>query len=82
LLSTAGWYIAAALKVSCVALEWLPAYAPKLNPVEQNWNYSKLSNFIPDDIEYLANMLDASFSHQSKRQNLLRSFFHCAKLKI
>ena len=68
-----------------VDVEWLPAYAPELNPVEQIWNYSKysqLSNFIPDDIEHLANELDASLCYQSKPRNLLRSFFHCAKLKI
>jgi len=68
-----------------VDVEWLTAYAPELNPVEQIWNYSRysqLSNFIPDDIEHLANVLDGSLCHQSKEQNLLRSFFHCAKLKI
>lgn len=68
-----------------VDVEWLPAYAPELNPVEQIWNYSKygqLSNFIPDDIEHLAQMLEVSLNHQVKQQNLLRSFFHCAKLKI
>ena len=68
-----------------INIEWLPAYAPELNPVEQIWNYSKysqLSNFIPDDIEHLGNMVDTSLSHQSKQQNLLRSFFHCTKLRI
>ena len=68
-----------------IKIKWLPAYVPELNPVEQIWNYSKysqLSNFIPADIEYLADMLDTSLCHQSKQQNLLRSFFHCARLKI
>lgn len=72
-------------RFSRVDVEWLPAYAPELNPVEQIWNYSKysqLSNFIPDDIEHLADVLDASLCRQSRQQNLLRSFFHCAKLKI
>jgi len=72
-------------RFSRVDIEWLPAYAPELNPVEQIWNYSKysqLSNFIPEDIEHLTGMLDASLCHQSRQQNLLRSFFHCAKLKI
>ena len=68
-----------------VDVEWLPAYAPELNPVEQIWNYSKysqLSNFIPDDIDHLATVLDASLCCQSQHQNLLRSFFHWTKLKI
>jgi len=65
-----------------IDVEWLPAYAPELNPVEQIWNYSKysqLANFIPDDVAHLADTLDASLSSQGKQQNLLRSFFYCAK---
>lgn len=68
-----------------VDTEWLPAYAPELNPVEQVWNYSKysqLSNFIPDHIDHLAYMLDASLTEQAGQQNLLRSFFQCARLKV
>jgi len=68
-----------------VDVEWLPAYAPELNPVEQIWNYGKyhqLSNFIPDDIDHLATALDTSLYHQSQQQSLLRSFLHCTKLKI
>ena len=68
-----------------VDVEWLPAYAPELNPVEQVWNYSKysqLANFIPDNLEHLVDILDASLSRQAEQQKLLRSFFHCAKLKI
>ncbi|MBU0719532.1 MAG: transposase, partial [Planctomycetes bacterium] len=33
-----------------VEIEWLPAYAPDLNPVEQIWNrtkYTDLANYIP-----------------------------------
>lgn len=68
-----------------VDVEWLPPYAPELNPVEQVWNHSKygqLANFIPDDINHLADAVDSSLRYQAVRQNLLRSFFHCTKLKI
>lgn len=68
-----------------VAVEWLPAYAPELNPDEQVWNhskYSQLANFIPEDVEHLAEAVEESLQLQSRQQNLLRSFFHCAKLKI
>lgn len=37
-------------------LEYLPAYAPDLNPVEAVWSwlkYGKLANFVPDDINEL-----------------------------
>lgn len=67
-----------------VDVEWLPAYAPELNPVEQIWNhskYSQLANFIPEDIDHLASTLDMALNQQAE-QKLLRSFIHCTKLKI
>jgi transposase len=68
-----------------VDVEWLPAYAPELNPDEQVWNhskYSQLANFIPDNVEHLAEAVKESIGRQSRQQNLLRSFFHCAKLNL
>jgi transposase len=68
-----------------IDVEWLPAYAPELNPDEQVWNhskYSQLANFIPDNAEHLAQAVEGSLISQSRQQNLLRSFFHCAKLKL
>jgi len=68
-----------------VDVEWLPPYAPELNPVEQVWNHSKygrLANFIPADIDNLADEVVCSLRYQAGQQNLLRSFFHCTKLKI
>jgi transposase len=49
-----------------VDVEWLPPYAPELNPVEQVWNHSKygqLANFIPDDIHNLADKVDSSLCY-------------------
>lgn len=66
-------------------VEWLPAYAPELNPVEQVWNhrkYSRLTNLIPDHVEHLAQAVEGSLHVPSQQQHLLCSFFHCAKLKI
>ncbi len=68
-----------------VDVEWLPPYAPDLNPVEQVWNrtkYTDLANFIPEDVQYLGRAVRQSIRRQSRRQNLLRSFFHHAKLKL
>src|SRR3954447_24452570 len=34
-------------------VEWLPAYAPELNPVEPTWSHTKygdLANYVPDDV--------------------------------
>lgn len=66
-------------------IEWLPAYAPELNPTEQCWNHTKygdLANFIPRHVEHLEKAVTSSMSKQSKDQTLLRSFFGYAKLKL
>jgi transposase len=37
-------------------VEWLPGYAPDLNPVEALWShakYTKLANFVPADFDRL-----------------------------
>lgn len=68
-----------------VHVEWLPAYAPDLNPAEQLWNHAKyadLANFVPDDIAHLARRVGLSLHHQSRRTDLLRSFFRTARLDL
>lgn len=66
-------------------VEWLPAYAPELNPDEQVWNrakYTDLANFIPDDVEHLGHALADSLRQTRSQQNLLRSFFKHAQLPL
>ena len=68
-----------------IDVEWLPAYAPELNPVEQIWNHSKysdLANFIPEDIEVLGKELANSIQSQSHNNSLILSYFKFAKLKL
>lgn len=68
-----------------IHIEWLPAYAPELNPVEQVWNRSKytdLANFIPQDVAHLSRTLRRSLRHTRSQQWLLRSFFQHAKLTL
>jgi len=65
--------------------EWLPAYAPELNPVEQVWNhtkYGKLANYIPDDVDDLHRELNRCIGRERHNQSLLRSFFQFAKLGL
>ena len=65
--------------------EWLPAYAPELNPVEQCWNHTKyhdLSNFIPKDLSHLETAVSETIARQSRNPPLLRSFFKYSKLKL
>ena len=68
-----------------IDVQWLPAYAPELNPVEQIWNHSKysdLANFIPEDIEVLGKELANSIQSQSHNNSLILSYFKFAKLKL
>ncbi len=70
---------------SKLCVEWLPAYAPDLNPVEQVWSHTKyadLANYIPDDVEALAYEVMDSLEQAGGRQQLLRSFFDHAELKL
>jgi len=64
-------------------IEYLPPYAPDLNPVEQVWNHTKyadLANYIPDDVLDLE--LEESLDNTRSSPTLLRSFFHAAELDI
>ena len=66
-------------------IEWLPPYAPDLNPVEHVWNHTKygdLANYIPDDLPDLELDINWSINQPRRRPKLLRSFFHAAKLEI
>ena len=68
-----------------VRIEWLPAYAPDLNPDEQVWNRAKhtdLANFIPHDVDELGHAMAASFRKTRSQQWLLRSFFQHAELPL
>jgi transposase len=65
--------------------EWLPAYAPELNPVDKMWSHTKfgdLANYIPDDLWALEGALVDSLCDTPSQPDLLPSFFHAAKLPI
>ena len=64
-------------------IEWLPAYAPELNPVESMWNhtkYSDLANFIPDDACHLHQAIRNALSDQRHNAYLKHSYFRHADL--
>jgi transposase len=68
-----------------VVIEWLPAYAPDLNPDEQVWNhvkYADLANFLPDDVDHLEQAVTDSLRHTRGEHSLLRSFFRHTKLRL
>ncbi len=68
-----------------VRIEWLPAYAPELNPVEHVWSHTKhsdLANYVPEDTLRLGRSVNESLRNKRSNQSLLRSFFHGAKLRL
>lgn len=74
-----------ASRLKNVEFEWLPAYAPELNPVEPRWSYTKFSqmaNYIPDDARQLKRTVRHSLKQQSDNQQLKRSFFKAAQLNL
>lgn len=65
--------------------EWLPGYAPDLNPVEPVWSqtkYSDLANYIPEDVLDLEVEAEMALETTQRTPTLLRSFFHAARLKL
>lgn len=68
-----------------IRVEYLPAYAPELNPTEQVWNHAKYSDLLsatPDDVDELANLVGGSLWRQRGESQLLRSFFRTARLPL
>lgn len=68
-----------------IEFEWLPAYAPELNPVEPRWSYTKysqLANFVPDDTPQLKRSVRSALKKQAGEHTLKRSFFKSARLNL
>lgn len=66
-------------------VEWLPAYAPDLNPTEQVWNHTKytdLANYLPQDLDDLRAQVARSIEQSGQLPSLLRSFFQTAQLDL
>lgn len=68
-----------------IVVEWLPAYAPELNPVEAVWSHTKygdLANFAPDDLAALEGGVLGSLGNARAERTLLAAFFAAAELTI
>ena len=60
-----------------LTFEWLPPYSPDLNPTEHVWGhtkYSRLANFIPDDLLHRGRTVSDALRKTRREQRLLRSF--------
>jgi transposase len=68
-----------------IHVEELPAYAPDLNVVDHAWGHTKygeMANFIPKDLDDLADEVAVSMLSKHQRPDLLRSFFKHARLDL
>jgi transposase len=64
-------------------VEYLPAYAPDLNPVEQLWNhlkYDQLANLVPSSVLHLDCLVQATLEVAGQDQQRLRSFYRASEL--
>lgn len=64
-------------------VEYLPAYAPELNPVEDLWanlDGRELASFVPDDMEHLERQISKGARRVRRHDELLWSFFRHAQL--
>jgi hypothetical protein len=67
-----------------VGFEFLPAYAPELNPVEELWNwlkYDELPNFAPLDVPHLDRVVNRELFGLHHDQPRLRTFLANSPLK-
>jgi transposase len=68
-----------------VHLEFLPGYAPELNPNEYGWSYLKtgqLANYCPLDVDDLHARVAVAAEEAAGEQRLLRSFVHATGLPL
>ena len=66
-----------------LALDYLPAYAPELNPVEYIWGYWKhheLPNFCPHDFSQLSYHARHTLRRMRRRPTLVMAFWEQADL--
>jgi transposase len=67
----------------CIWLEFLPAYAPELNPVEYLWGYLKqheLPNFCPKNFGELSHNGRQALRRMRRRPTLVMAFWEQAEL--
>lgn len=83
--ATKRWIAGRSPDAPRVMVEWLPPYAPDLNPAEQLWNRGKrvdLANLAPTGRDHLRVHLRRSLIGQRCRPNLLASAFDHAGLPL
>ncbi len=72
-------------KARWLSVEWLPAYAPDLNPVEGMWSctkYGDLANYVPGNLDDLGEAVVDSLISQFGDSRIKRSYFKTAQLDL
>jgi hypothetical protein len=67
-----------------ISVEWLPAYAPELNPEEYCHGNVKerIRNTMPESVEEMRQQVGRGFNRLKKHPELLLSFFRHAGLGV
>jgi transposase len=67
-----------------ILVEWLPSYAPDINPEEYCHGNIKahLANGTPEHVDAIRRQLDLGFARLRRRPDLLLTFFHHAGLRL
>ncbi|MCI0407346.1 MAG: transposase [Acidobacteria bacterium] len=68
-----------------IVVEWLPPYAPDLNPAEGIWGHTKygdLANFTPANLDVLETAVVTSLGRTRRQRQLLAGFFRAAGLEL
>lgn len=67
-----------------ILVEWLPVYAPDINPEEFCHGNIKthMANGTPDHVDDIRQQLDLGFARLRRRPDLLLAFFHHAGLRL
>lgn len=66
-----------------VQVEFLPPYAPELNPVEQIWNYLKnreIANLCASHLSEVSDLARRRLKSMQRRSSLIRSFWRQTEL--
>jgi len=66
-----------------ITLEWLPSYAPELNPTEYLWGHlqqHELPNLCPKDFAELNQEAKRALRRMRRRPTLVAAFWHQAEL--
>lgn len=66
-----------------VQIEFLPGYAPELNPVEQIWNYLKnreIANLCAANLAEVGDLARRRLRSMQRRPNLIRAFWRQTEL--